>query len=155
KRLPFMRFGSKSEIRANPWTPMQGATMPRHAAYIHALSAALVAGIVAFVAIDTARAPGRVYQATLAEANPKTPEISTEEVRHIWADGGAIVIDSRKRSEYVAGHIAGAMSPMLEPGSSPEASVAAVGRLVDGDKTKPLVLYCNGPRCQASRQLGE
>jgi rhodanese-related sulfurtransferase len=27
--------------------------------------------------------------------------------------------------------------------------------LVSGDKSKPLVLYCNGPFCQASRQLGE
>jgi len=129
--------------------------MPRHAVYIHVVSAALVTGIIAFVAIDTARAQGSVYQATLAEPNQKTPEVSTEEVRRILADGSATVIDSRKRSEFAAGHIAGAMSPMLEPGSSPEASVAAVGRLVGGDKTKPLVLYCNGPHCQASRQLGE
>src|SRR2546427_682802 len=29
------------------------------------------------------------------------------------------------------------------------------GRLVDGNKSKAVVLYCNGPRCQASRQLSE
>jgi rhodanese-related sulfurtransferase len=33
--------------------------------------------------------------------------------------------------------------------------VAAVERLVSGDKSKALVLYCNGPFCQASRRLGE
>ena len=27
--------------------------------------------------------------------------------------------------------------------------------MVGGDETKPLVLYCNGPYCQASRRLGE
>ena len=58
--------------------------MPRHAVYIHVVSAALVTGIIAFVAIDTARAQGSVYQATLAEPNQKTPEVSTEEVRRIW-----------------------------------------------------------------------
>ena len=30
-----------------------------------------------------------------------------------------------------------------------------VERLVGGDKTKPLILYCNGQYCQASRRLGE
>ena len=28
-------------------------------------------------------------------------------------------------------------------------------RMLDGDKTKALVLYCNGPFCQASRRLAE
>ncbi|HSV22451.1 MAG TPA: rhodanese-like domain-containing protein [Xanthobacteraceae bacterium] len=128
--------------------------MPCHAAYIHVF-AALATGLILFASTDTARAQNSVHQATLVEPNQKTPEVSTEEVRRILADGSAVLIDSRKRSEYVAGHIAGAKSAMLEPGSPPDASVAAVSRLVDGDKTKPLVLYCNGPHCQASRQLGE
>src|SRR5215467_8239747 len=133
---------------------MQGASMPRHAAYIHVV-AALAIGMVPFASIDTARAQGSVHQATLGELNQKTPEVSTEEVRRILSDGGAVLIDSRKRAEYVAGHIAGAKSPMLEGNAPPEAAVAAVGRIAGGDKAKPLVLYCNGPHCQASRQLGE
>jgi len=126
--------------------------MPRHAA-IH-VCAALLATSLAFISID-AHAQGSVLQATLGESNQKTGEVSTEEVRRILADGSAIVIDSRKRSEYMAGHIAGAKSAMLEPGLPPDAAVAAVSRLVGDDKAKPLVLYCNGPHCQASRQLGE
>jgi rhodanese-related sulfurtransferase len=129
--------------------------MSRQATFIPFTAAALAIGIIAFVSVDAARAQGSVHQATLAEPNQKTPEVSTEEVRRILADGSALLIDSRKRSEYVAGHIAAAKNPMLEPGAPPEAAVAAVMRLVDGDKSRPLVLYCNGPRCQASRQLGE
>jgi rhodanese-related sulfurtransferase len=70
-------------------------------------------------------------------------------------DGSAIVLDSRKRSEYVAGHIAGAQN-VSPPADAPAgAYAAAVEKLVGGDKTKPLVLYCNGQYCQASRTLSD
>ncbi len=94
---------------------------------------------------------GNVYQATLAEPGQKAQEVSTEEVRRILADGSAIVLDARKRSEYVAGHIPGARN--LD--ALPEAVVDTVERLVSGNKSKALVLYCNGPFCQASRRLSE
>jgi rhodanese-related sulfurtransferase len=92
-----------------------------------------------------------IYQATLAEPGQKTQEVSTEHLRRILADGSAIVLDARKPSEYAAGHIPGARN--LD--APPSALVAAVERLVSGDKSKALVLYCNGPFCQASRRLGE
>jgi predicted sulfurtransferase len=64
---------------------------------------------VTLAATDVAIAQGgSIYQATLAEPNQKTQEVSTEEVRRILAEGSAIVLDTRKRSEYVAGHIPGA-----------------------------------------------
>ena len=46
-----------------------------------------------------------VFQATLAETNQKTQEVSTEQVRRIVADGSAILVDTRSHAEYVAGHI--------------------------------------------------
>lgn len=94
---------------------------------------------------------GNLYQATLAEPNQKTQEVSTEQLRRILADGSAIILDARKRSEYVAGHIPGAQN--LD--APPAGMVAAIERLVDGDKSKAVVLYCNGPFCQASRRTGE
>jgi len=106
--------------------------------------------------IDAAMAQsGTIFQATLGEPNQKTPEVSTDEVRRFLADGSAIVLDSRKRSEYVAGHIAGARNVAPNPGAPPAEYVAAVERLVGGDKSKALVLYCNGQFCQASRRLSE
>lgn len=110
------------------------------------------AAIVTLAATDVVIAQGgNIYQATLEEPNQKTPEVSTEEVRRILADGSAIVVDSRSRAQFVAGHIPGARN-VDAPRSE---SVAAFERLVGGDKSKPLVLYCNGPFCQASRQLSE
>ena len=94
---------------------------------------------------------GSIYQATLAESNEKTHEVSTEQVRRILADGSAGVLDSRKHSEYVAGHIPGARNVDAPPSEY----VAAVERLVGGDKGKALVLYCNGPLCQASKRISE
>lgn len=94
---------------------------------------------------------GSIYQATLAEPNQKTREVSTEEVRRILLDGSAILLDTRTRAEYAAGHIPGARN--LE--GPPSGAVAAVERLANGDKGRALVLYCNGPFCQASRRLSD
>jgi rhodanese-related sulfurtransferase len=123
------------------------------AAWMKVSAASLVAAMLTAGAADVAVAQGSVQQATLGETNQKTGEASTEEVRRIMADGSAVLIDSRKRSEYVAGHIAGAKNAAPEPGAPPAAFVAEVERLASGDKSKPLVLYCNGQHCQASRQL--
>jgi rhodanese-related sulfurtransferase len=111
-------------------------------------------------ALITAAAPGvapaqNVFQAKLNEMNAKTGEVSTAEVYQILADGSAIVLDSRKRSEYVAGHIAGAQNVAPPEGSPPAAYIAAIEKLVGGDKSKALVLYCNGQFCQASRTLSD
>ncbi len=61
-----------------------------------------------------------VYLATLTEPEPKTPEVSTEQVRQLLADGSAILLDSRKRAEFDAGHIAGARNVAPPPGTAPE-----------------------------------
>jgi rhodanese-related sulfurtransferase len=51
----------------------------------------------------------------------------------------------------MVGHIPGA--GVLE--IAPEGQVGEILRLVGGDKAKALVLYCNGPYCQASRRLAD
>jgi rhodanese-related sulfurtransferase len=92
-----------------------------------------------------------ILQATLAEVNQKTPEVSTEQLRRILADGSAIVLDTRTRAEFDAGHVPGARNldgPAAE-------RVAVVERLVEGNKSAALVLYCNGPFCQASRRIAD
>jgi rhodanese-related sulfurtransferase len=95
--------------------------------------------------------PASIEQATLAESNQTTPEVSTEQLRRILADGSAIVLDTRTRPEFDAGHIPRARN--LD--ARPDAQVAAVDGLVKGEKAAALVLYCNGPYCQASRRLAE
>jgi rhodanese-related sulfurtransferase len=96
-----------------------------------------------------------IQQATIGEPEQKTAEVSTAEVRRILTDGSAILLDTRKRAEYVAGHIAGAKNVAPAPGAPTSEYIKAVEELVGGDKGKALVLYCNGPNCQASKQLSE
>lgn len=120
------------------------------------IASLVLAAMATLAATDVANAQsGTVDQATLGEPNQKTPEISTAELRRILEDGSAIVLDSRKHAEYVASHIPGARNLGLDADASAAESVAAVERLVGGDNTKALVLYCNGPFCQASRRLSE
>jgi len=92
-----------------------------------------------------------IDQAIVADANQKTLEVSTEELRRILADRSAIVLDTRTHAEFDAGHIPGARN--LDAPAT--AQVAAAESLVNGDKSKALVLYCNGPYCQASRRVAE
>jgi rhodanese-related sulfurtransferase len=109
------------------------------------LSAIALALVV--IAPATGRA-GTIAEATLGESSP-TPDISTAEMRRVVKDGSAIIIDTRTVAEFDAGHIAGAK--LVERTSA--ARVEAVGKITGGDNSKRLVLYCNGPFCQASRAL--
>jgi rhodanese-related sulfurtransferase len=113
--------------------------------------AAAIAGMLTLAAAG-ARAQGtNIFQATLGETGQKTGEVSTEQMRQIMADGSAVVLDSRTRAEFDAGHIPGARVVDVAPADQ----VAGVLKVVGGDKAKPLVLYCNGPYCQASRRLAD
>jgi rhodanese-related sulfurtransferase len=99
-----------------------------------------------------------VQQGTLQEANQKTPEVSTEEMKRIVADQSAVVLDTRPYMEYAMSHIPGARVVAPKPGvpmSMYVSDVAEVERLVGGDKTRPIVLYCNGPFCGKSKRVSE
>jgi rhodanese-related sulfurtransferase len=94
---------------------------------------------------------GSIQQATLMEPGAKTGEVSTEELRRILADGSATVLDARPRAEFDAGHVPSAR--VLDAPSGDQ--IAGVERLAKGNKAAALVVYCNGPYCQASRRLAE
>ena len=119
-------------------------------AYFIGLVAAALA--LSFARVSLASAEGcNIQQATLMESGSKTGEVSTEQLRRILADGSAIVVDARPRAEFDAGHIPGAR--VLDAPSGDE--IAAMERLANGNKATSLVVYCNGPYCQASRRLAE
>jgi rhodanese-related sulfurtransferase len=107
-----------------------------------------------FLAILLVTGEGRAQElnilaATTGENGQRTAEISTEQMRQVVADGSAIIIDTRPRAEFVNGHIPGANNLS----GAPADPVASIAQLVSDDKAKPLVLYCNGPFCQASRRV--
>ena len=104
------------------------------------------------------QATGNIYQATLSESAQKTVELSTEQLKGTLADNSAVVLDARPHLEYAISHIPGAMNVAAKPGvpmSSYVSDVAEVGRLLDGKKETPLVLYCNGPYCGKSKRLAD
>jgi Rhodanese-related sulfurtransferase len=99
-----------------------------------------------------------IDSAILGEANPKTPEISTDELRHIMAGKTTIVFDVRPSLEFSISHIPGAVNVAQKPGTSKAlyvSDVAEIGRILGGDKSRAIVLYCNGPFCGKSKRVSE
>src|SRR5262245_47904628 len=107
------------------------------------------------VTADAIAQAGSIHQATLAEPNLKTAEISTADLQRMLADGSGIVLDTRTRAQFAMSHIPGARNIVREPGAPTSQYVSEVERLVGGDKGKLLVLYCNGRFCTASRTLSD
>jgi len=106
------------------------------------------------VAAAHGQTPGNIFQATLGESGQRTAEVSTEQLRGILADKSAVVLDARPFREFAMSHIPGAVNVAAKPGvpmSAYVSDVAEIGRLVDGKKESPLVLYCNGPTAERAR----
>ena len=88
-----------------------------------------------------------IFQVTLGESNPITPEISTEELQHLLQSGSTPVLDVRSAQEYAIAHIPGSINLY-------EKEVEQVTRAYP-DKARALVLYCNGPFCGKSKRLSQ
>ncbi len=86
----------------------------------------------------------------------RTSEVSTAELERLLTDGETVVLDARPYREFAISHIPGALNVAPKPGVAPSmyvSDVAEIGRLVGGNKARPLILYCNGPHCGKSRRL--
>src|SRR5262245_16600494 len=101
-------------------------------------AAALAGGMASAPAVPIGRA-------TLGEKDAITPEVSTEELVSILAEGATPVLDVRSPREYAIAHIPGSRNVW-------EKEVERVLAL-HPDRAAPLVLYCNGPFCGKSRRL--
>jgi rhodanese-related sulfurtransferase len=108
------------------------------------------------IAADEGDSVQLVLQAIFAESSSDAPEISTRELERILQDGSAVVLDTRPHLEWSISHIPTALNVAPKPGvpmALYTSDVAEVGRLVDEDKSQPLVLYCNGPYCGKSKRV--
>lgn len=106
----------------------------------------------------TPAASQTIFEATLGEANQKTEEISTAELRRVLKGGSATVLDARPPMEFAVSHIPGALNVAPQPGRPAHlyiSDVAEIGRLMQGRKDRPLIIYCNGPFCGKTKRLGE
>jgi rhodanese-related sulfurtransferase len=106
---------------------------------------------------------GALLVGARAEAQPiytahlgGSDEITTDQLKQILADGSAVVFDARPPLEFAMSHIPGALNVAPKPGvpiSVYVSDVAEVARLLNDDRSRPLVVYCNGPFCGKSKRL--
>ena len=99
-----------------------------------------------------------IFNTTLGEINPETPEVSTDELKSILVEGKIFLFDTRPHLEWSISHIPGAMNVAPKPGtpmSMYTSDVAEIDRLTNGNKSQPLILYCNGPFCGKSKRVAE
>lgn len=109
-----------------------------------------------YVAADEKKTDRLIRQAVFAPSGSGVPEVSTEELERIIQNQSAVVLDTRPHKEWSISHIPTALNVAPKPGMPVAlytSDVAEVGRIVDRDKSRPLVLYCNGPYCGKSKRV--
>lgn len=140
-----------------------------------AASAAVASGPAATTAVSpmpsapaptTAPAPSAIPEATAPAATPpaggaEVPpvpegkpwlELTPPQVDALFARN-ALFVDARLTSQYLEGHVAGAVSiPVWEAGVDEKIAQAVFD--VEGDMSRPIVTYCNGGDCEDSHELG-
>lgn len=87
-----------------------------------------------------------------AEEKPHAPEViqgaitvtAEEAIDLILNNPDLIVIDARKKTEYVKGHIEGAINMLNTQMKAEDLEKVAT------DKTRAILFYCNGTRCMRS-----
>ena len=106
--------------------------------------------------LTSAQSLVNIHQATLAETDQKTKEVSTEELRKILVERSATAFDARPHKEFAISHIPGAVNVAAKAGQPISlyiSDVAEIGRVLKGNKAAAIVLYCNGPFCGKSKRL--
>jgi len=103
----------------------------------------------------TAGEPPNVFEGTLRDKDA-IPEISTAELQAALKDRNVLVLDARPFAEFAVSHIPGARSVPGKPGLPAAQYTADAGEIVRTvpDRTRSLVLYCNGPYCGRSKRFG-
>ena len=88
-----------------------------------------------------------VGDAIFEEQDRATPEISTNELNAILANGSAIVFDARPENEYAIAHIPGSIN----------LDARQLGRFTQNyaDRKAAMVVYSDGPFCDLARSKAE
>ncbi len=81
-------------------------------------------------------------------------EISVDEARAAATDPGVIWIDARTRRSFLAGHVLGAL---LLSRQEPDYDdlMLAVTEAIQTAQTKLVIVYCDGKKCEASREAAD
>jgi rhodanese-related sulfurtransferase len=106
------------------------------------------------VASAVSSAHANVMAGVLDDGDP-TPELDTAKFRAALADPNTLVFDARPEAEFAVSHVPGARSVPGKPGLSDAQYTADASRVIQmvPDRSRQLVLYCNGPFCGRSRRF--
>jgi rhodanese-related sulfurtransferase len=107
---------------------------------------------VCFAVFSAAQTSPTVYTTTLGQSD----EVTTNGLIQALGHPNTVVFDARPPLEYAMSHIPGALNVAQKPGvpiSEYVSDVAEISRLLNGDQSKVLIVYCNGPFCGKSKRL--
>ncbi len=79
---------------------------------------------------------------------PPDRAIGLADARRLFDDHAAHFVDARPRRDFVEGHVAGALNVPLA-----ERADALVRLNREIPRTRPLVVYCEGGRCESASEL--
>jgi rhodanese-related sulfurtransferase len=118
---------------------------------IPARTASLLA-LICFAVFSGAQTSQTIYTTNLGQPD----EITTNELIQALGNPNTVVFDARPPLEYATSHIPGALNVAQKPGvpfSEYVSDVAEINRILNGDHSKALIVYCNGPFCGKSKRL--
>lgn len=85
-------------------------------------------------------------------AEPAAPgEITVDDALALAGSGGVIWIDARQESEFAKGHIPGAI--LLNEYNWFDLLAAAFEQIAYDDAQRPIIVYCDGRKCEASHAV--
>ena len=97
-----------------------------------------------------------INDGVLVESGQDTPNISTSDLQTILTEKSATVVDVRTYAEYAISHIPGVVNVTGKEGSTRgefTSDADEIGRLVNNDKSAPIVIYCAGPYCGKAKRV--
>lgn len=112
--------------------------------------AIIILGLTLVAAVLTDRFHPRAPAWYLTSAPLREDEVSLEKIHSDWHDE-VLWIDARPREQYEKAHIPGAL--LLNEYERDALLIEHIAVLQE--PKKPVVVYCDGPACQASRKMRE
>lgn len=112
------------------------------------LQALVIVALAAGAAVLTHEYHPRAPALSLIEAPVQKDEVNLRQVQERWK-GDVVWIDARSEEVYQKGHIPGAL--LLNEQGFNEQSFALMDVLQT--TTKPVIIYCDGEKCDASRTI--
>lgn len=110
----------------------------------------LAAAVLLALGVNALRPDGLKLFGSPGKTTPKVSAVSLDELRRHLDLGTAVLVDVRGPKDYASGHVTGALNIPAVPRG---AFLSRVFEWLSPDEL--IILYCQSPRCNYSRDLAE